>query len=96
MLIERRTSCDKCESNGFYLDEELADSIGVKVESVYDRFYDEELRKKASEAFGQEIERDEAQENGSCLKGEPWGDGCWIIECHDCGAQVDFIPVAAC
>jgi hypothetical protein len=96
MIVEKRDTCEKCEFNGFYLDEELAESIGINLDSYDDRFYDEDIRKKASEKFGKEIERDEAQENGSCLKGEPWGDGCWLFYCHECGEQVEFVAVARC
>ncbi len=95
LRVEVRKECATCEHNGFYIDEEVAEELGLDIDP-YDRGYDEELRKKISDHIGVEVERDEAYDNGSCKMGEPQGDGCWIFFCDECGKKVDFVPVASC
>ena len=92
MRVERRYSCKDCEHNGFHLDDEVLDALGIEEEAMY---YSEDLRQRASKLLGIEAKRDEAYE-GSCEKGESWGDGCWLYTCHNCGADVAMIPVANC
>jgi hypothetical protein len=92
MRVERRYTCEGCEHNGFYLDDEIINTLGIKEEAMY---YDEEIRQNASKILGFEVKRDEAYE-GSCNKGEAQGDGCWLFYCHECGADVDCVVVARC
>ena len=95
--IESEGSCDNCENNGFYLDEEFAASLGVKAKEFDNEyFYDQKLREEAEAILGHGVERCEAHDGGSCKMGELGGDGCWIFSCHDCGGHIEMIPRATC
>ena len=95
MRVEKRDFCGECEFNGFRLDDEVAEKLGIKDNDWHTDYFDEGLRLRASKILGFEIERNSAYE-GSCQKGEPMGDGCWQFYCYDCGDYVDFTPVASC
>jgi len=95
MKVERTDSCKNCSFNGFYLDDNIAIEIGFKEGDRY--CHDDEIKKKAEEIFGSEIERTEVPYEGACGRGiEMAHDGCWYITCYECGAKVDGIPYASC
>ncbi len=95
MRVEKRDLCGKCEFNGFVLNDEIIEEFNMPKQDTFDRYYDEDLRQKASKFLGINIERDEAYE-GSCKMGEPMGDGCWLFYCYACNEFVDLTPVASC
>ena len=88
MVIDIVYTCDDCIHNGYRLYDEVLEDLDIKDQTV---FYDEDLRKKASEILGMEILRDEVEDNGQCNIGPSWGAGCSLYACAECGELVDHV-----
>ena len=96
MTVEVHDCCADCEHNGFSLDEELCEQLGVEPKQFMgEYFYDESLKLEAETALSHEVERDEAYNSGTCRMGEPGGDGCWIFTCEN-QHHVDMVPRMTC
>jgi hypothetical protein len=89
MFVDTRHDCGTCVHNGFLVDDEILEKIGVDEEPI---FYDEWLRIEASDALGIDIKRTEAEDDGQCEMGHNWDAGCSLYTCSECGKVVGHIP----
>jgi ribosomal protein L37E len=94
--VDYKSSCDNCEYNGYTLDDETLEKLGMDTSLCWETLYDEELRKRASEVLEMEVRRTEAGEEGSCKLGSGQGEGCWRFTCSECGEHKDIIPIYVC
>jgi len=88
MRVETSHSCGLCMLNGFCLDPELAEKLGVEEKFTY---YDERLRKDAGHELGKEVKRTECEDDGECNMGSNWNAGCSLYVCANCGDTVGFV-----
>ena len=89
MLIDITYTCDNCVHNGYRIYDVQLENLNIEERS---RYYDEDLRKKASEDLGMDIIRDEAEDDGRCNMGENWNAGCSLYTCSKCGKVVSYVP----
>jgi hypothetical protein len=88
MLIDIVHTCDNCVHNGYRIDDEQLENLNIEERG---RYYDEDLRKKASEDLGMDIRRDEAEDDGECKMGTNWNAGCSLYTCSECGEVVNHV-----
>lgn len=83
-------NCKKCGNNLFYIitESNCKDCVhnGAYSGITEDYIYDQESIDREN------IERDEAFENGNCEIGECFGAGCHIYKCSKC-ENLDIFPV---